>query len=267
MAMTEAINISDVETEHGENPKRALLPLPVIRFFSKLKRKELKIDENGNENGFNPWEGVFKHGIPEDLKEPYEGFGIILHALEKSGAHNVLDVAMGAGRHAMLMAEAGYKVSGFDISLSALDLADASIKKRGLEKKIDIKEADMFKVYPYPDDHFDAAVALQAIYHGYPRDMSAAFEEIHRVVKPGGVIAFTISLDYQRAALGAESYKAQQVAERTYVPLVGREAGLPHFYPSEEMLLDMMEPHFTGINMLLDADNNYRLVLSKNNGE
>lgn len=44
-----------------------------------------------------------------------------------------LDVACGAGRNALLLAEAGYRVEAVDISRSAIDMARAECNRRGLE--------------------------------------------------------------------------------------------------------------------------------------
>ena len=55
-----------------------------------------------------------------------------------SGAR-VLDVPCGQGRHAHLLAEAGYDVDGFDLSKDLLDIA----RKRGTGPKLRYHHGDM----------------------------------------------------------------------------------------------------------------------------
>lgn len=220
----------------------------------------------------NPWEEVYeKEGIPEDLRSPHFSFGYILEEIMQTGPTKVLDVAMGPGRHAVTMVEKGLEVYGFDLSRKALELAYTELGKRNLS--CELTQADMFGGYPYPDNFFHSVVAVQAIYHGFREHMGAAFSEIHRVLMPGGPFGFTVSLDYQRAAKGARGSRVKQlrpitfeeVAPKTFMPLRGREKGLPHFYPGESELEEMAEPYFYDLISYTDHQKKYRIVLCKNN--
>jgi len=57
-----------------------------------------------------------------------------------------LDVACGAGRNAMRLAEAGFRVDGMDISRAALERAAASAAARGV--RVNWVEADLDQVRP-----------------------------------------------------------------------------------------------------------------------
>lgn len=132
----------------------------------------------------NIWDEIFKSGAPTDLINPYSKFNIVLDKVLESKSKKVLDVAMGAGRHSMIMASSGLDVYAFDLSEEAIKISKSEANKRNLD--IEILKADMFNTYPYKDNSFDAVIAIQAIYHGYKKHMLKAIREVHRVLKAGG---------------------------------------------------------------------------------
>lgn len=214
----------------------------------------------------NRWDKVYeREGVPHDLQHPYFGFDYIQGRILSSGAENVLDIAMGPGRHTIPLAEEGLKVYGFDLSPKALELARGQMSSRGLSGELVL--ADMFSTYPYPSSFFDSVIAIQAIYHGYPPHMKAAMSEIHRVLRPGGVFAFTVSMDLGRAMLGAKELKYKKVSKfkNTYIPKAGREKDIPHYYPDEGELEAMLRPDFNELEMFVDMDHKYRLITCVSN--
>jgi SAM-dependent methyltransferase len=209
----------------------------------------------------NRWDEVYsREGIPADLQHPFYGFDYITSKFQRGGSENVLDVAMGPGRHALPLAERGLKVHGFDLSRKALDLACEQLSRRNLS--CSLTQADMFGTYPYAENIFDSVIAIQAIYHGYPPHMQAAIGEIYRVLRPGGVFAFTVSMDRERAMMGARKYIYDEAEgyPNTFIPKAGRERGIPHYYPDEHELEAMLRPAFNNIEMFVDMDHKYRLV-------
>ncbi len=210
----------------------------------------------------NRWDQIFQKGIPSDLIKPYDKFGLVLENLKKSGSQRVLDIAVGAGRHSTLMASKGMEVVGFDLSETALELTRAEMEKRSF--KPNLAKADMFGTYPYASNTFDGVVAIQAIYHGYKEHMLRAFGEVRRVLRSGGIFAFTVSTDRERAAKGVVAAKFDLVAPNTYMPQEGREIGVPHFYPGLDELTEMMADKFRDIDIIVDSENQYYLVSCKN---
>jgi len=230
--------------------------------MSKIDDERISVDGDPdmnmteNQDRPNPWESIFTTGVPEDLSQPFDYFEIVLGKFLSSNVTTVLDVAMGAGRHALRLAEKGYQVSGFDLSPTGTRLCQESFLKNGLSG--DFCVADMFKTFPYKNDSFDAVIAIQAIYHGYKEDMRQAIEEVHRVLKQGGRFFFNVSTDKDRPMRGSDSGSAtRKVQENTFIPLVGRERGLVHFYPSSEAIIEMLEEMFTEIIIKRDKINNY----------
>lgn len=209
----------------------------------------------------NPWDLIFKKGIPDDLREPYPNFSLILKKVIQPTTKTVLDIAMGTGRHSVVLAQKGLDVWGFDLSESALSLAEKELLKKNLH--CHIQKADMFLTLPYQDAFFHAVVAVQAIYHGYREDMEKAILEVYRVLKPKGYFGFTVSLDRGRSALGSLSPEFQEVAPYTYIPLSGREKGMPHFYPSTEEIYQLLREKFTHIDIWSDQIMNYKIVTAQ----
>jgi len=71
-------------------------------------------------------------GIPEMDGFLSEPSAILIEATRGLKPAAALDAGMGQGRNALYLAEAGWKVTGFDISDAGISLARASAEKKGL---------------------------------------------------------------------------------------------------------------------------------------
>lgn len=109
----------------------------------------------------------------------------------------IADAACGIGTQLLGLAEAGYDVFGSDLSPAAVHRAQAECVKRGLVARLVV--ADM-RALPWPDASMDAAIcADNAIPHLLDDDeVTSAFEELRRVLRPGARLAVTIR-DYDAA--------------------------------------------------------------------
>lgn len=101
----------------------------------------------------------------------------------KVGAH-MLDLCCGPGRHSVLLAQRGYRVTGLDLSQSYLDLA----RRAAADHKValDTVSADMREI-PF-EDHFDAAINMYSSF-GYLESEAEdlkVLESIARSLRPGG---------------------------------------------------------------------------------
>jgi SAM-dependent methyltransferase len=103
------------------------------------------------------------------------------------GGRQVLEVGCGAGTDLVRFARGGARVTGVDLSSSAIALAGENFAQQGLEA--DLREADGEHL-PFPDGSFDLVYA-----HGvlqYTADDRALARECHRVLKPGGEAIFQV---------------------------------------------------------------------------
>ena len=100
----------------------------------------------------------------------------------------VLDVPCGQGRHAHLLAEAGYRVDGLDYSEHLLKLA----RKRGTGSSLHYTRGDMRRMPSRWAKRFDAVVNLFTSFGFFadPRDDMKVVSEFARVLKPGGLLVW-----------------------------------------------------------------------------
>jgi SAM-dependent methyltransferase len=93
-----------------------------------------------------------------------------------------LDIGVGGGRHAILLAAFGYEVDGVDISAEGLRHARAVMARNGAAARL--QEAPM-DALPFPDESFDVAISFGVFYYGTADAGRVAIGELHRVLKPG----------------------------------------------------------------------------------
>jgi SAM-dependent methyltransferase len=104
-----------------------------------------------------------------------------------SGAR-MLDVPCGQGRHAHLLAEAGYDVDGFDYSADLL----ARARRRGTGARLRYTRGDMRTLPARWTGRFDAVVNLFTSFGFFtePSDDRRVMIEFSRVLAPGGVLVW-----------------------------------------------------------------------------
>ena len=92
----------------------------------------------------------------------------------------------GQGRHAHLLAEAGYNVDGFDYSAQLLAVA----RKRGTGPGLRYTRGDMRKLPDKWTGRFDAVINLFTSFgfFTHPADDARVVREFARVLKPGAIL-------------------------------------------------------------------------------
>ena len=97
----------------------------------------------------------------------------------------LLDLCCGHGRHAVPLAQLGYRVTGLDLSRTLLARAAAAAGEQG--QRVGLVEADMRRL-PFADGSFDAVLNLFHAF-GYLEDEAQdelVLAEVARVLAPGG---------------------------------------------------------------------------------
>jgi SAM-dependent methyltransferase len=125
---------------------------------------------------------IYRHTFTAERTEKEVAFAE--RKLELEAGARVLDLCCGPGRHSVLLAKRGYKVTGLDLSPSYLDLA----RRAAADSKVafDTVSADMREI-PF-NDHFDAAINMYSSF-GYLESEAEdlkAHESISRSLKRGG---------------------------------------------------------------------------------
>lgn len=112
-----------------------------------------------------------------------------------SGSGRVLEVGVGLGTDLKQFARNGAECHGVDIAQTHLELARRNLAAEGLDAELTQADA---AALPYPDEHFDCVHSFGVLHH-IP-DVDRALAEIHRVLKPGGMLQTAV---YHRDSLAA----------------------------------------------------------------
>jgi SAM-dependent methyltransferase len=162
----------------------------------------------------------------------------LLPELQRRGVRAVLDLGCGVGRHALLLADAGFAVEAFDGSDTGLGVLREAAASRGLTLDLKHGNADAL---PYADGSFDFVLSWNVIYHGTLGDAGARIAEIWRVLKSGGLYQGTM-LPTRNSNYGL----GRRVAPDTFVIDGVEERGHPHFYCDAPVLVSL----FSGFELL-----------------
>jgi ubiquinone/menaquinone biosynthesis C-methylase UbiE len=112
----------------------------------------------------------------------------LIEILGLSAGERVLDVPCGQGRHAHLLAEAGFDVTGLDYSKHLLDIA----KKRGTAANLRYVQGDMRALPAKWTGRFAAVLNLFTSFGFFldPADDVRVVREFARVLEPNGVLVW-----------------------------------------------------------------------------
>ena len=118
-----------------------------------------------------------------------------LDSLDVSGKR-VLEIGLGEGAESEQLIRRGAKWSGVDLTQESIDRVRTRLVARGLSFE-ELRTASVLAL-PFPDDTFDM-VFSHGVLHHVP-DIAAAQREIHRVLRPDGLLAIMVyarwSLNY-----------------------------------------------------------------------
>jgi len=97
-----------------------------------------------------------------------------------AGPRRALDLAMGNGRHAIPLAEAGFITYGVDRAFDRLLAARRSARDRDVTV---LQWAADLDTYPLPPDRFDLLFCTRFL-------LRARWDDLKRAVKPGGFVLY-----------------------------------------------------------------------------
>ncbi|MFC4601874.1 class I SAM-dependent methyltransferase [Cohnella hongkongensis] len=126
---------------------------------------------------------IYRH---RDRHEAYQQVGRMIGWLKLPVGSHVLDLCCGAGRHALALAEAGFRMTGIDLSGCLLNEAQKADKKR----QITWIKSDMRRLPEEPalQGSFDAVVNLFTSFGYFEEDgeQLKVLQQIHKALKPQG---------------------------------------------------------------------------------
>lgn len=150
-----------------------------MSYKGKMKKGEVRSQLHGVADGYNLYATTYEKDHP--YLDTFEG-DVIFTMLGKIKGLKILDVGCGAGRITKFLRDEGAEVSAADISEEMLKI---------IEKKITgVKtyQAGIDKL-PFEDNTFDIVTAAFVIVH--LETLEKSFEEVYRVLKPGGFFIVT----------------------------------------------------------------------------
>ena len=112
--------------------------------------------------------------------------------LPRSGTLDILDAGTGTGYFAILLAKAGHRVTGIDLTSAMLAEAEADARAEGVSIRFLLENA---QETDFPDASFDAVVTRNLTWTLPEPDK--AYREWHRLLREGGVL-LNFDADYAR---------------------------------------------------------------------
>jgi len=174
----------------------------------------------------NPWDDIFK-SVGKVFTDPHEDMPLIVRWLKEDHAKTVLDLGSGSGRHVVYLAKNGFSVHGLDRSPEGISITRQWLRAENLSAHLRIQS--MVDPFPYEDEFFDGIVSVQVIHHAEIAAIRGIIREVTRVLKKNGVLFVTVpTINHHK--------EKKEIEPSTFIPLDGREKGLPHHYfPPEEL--------------------------------
>ena len=162
------------------------------------------------------------------------------HAHEDIPGLHFAEMGSGAGPNLVWLAEKGIRVSGVDIAPTALELARATLDGHGLGDRLgELVEASVTDV-PLPDGSLDGILESCVFQHLSREDRRAAFAEVDRLTRPGGVFAGHM---LERAHTVFQAHASEQLADDPGTLELDEggsnfyltNIGLSHFFTADEV--------------------------------
>jgi SAM-dependent methyltransferase len=130
------------------------------------------------------WFDIFLDQVPEEQTEREVRFLNRMLPSTKDRQH-ILDICCGAGRHAVALGKLGYKVTGIDSNLLALQRTKKS-------SGVTFLQWDMRNVEAL-NRTFDAVINLWASFGYFDHQMNRdILRQIHTILKPSGVFVLDV---------------------------------------------------------------------------
>ena len=150
-----------------------------------------------------------------------------LAALPNVAGKVVADIGCGTGRYAIQLLRFGArKVAGVDFSPAMLEVAQRKAQKA--ELSIEWGVGDLTEHVPIPDATLDAAVCALTL--SFVENLHAAFTELARVLKPGGILVTSELHPHglmQERAASAAVFRKDHAPYLRFTDLRGQECRIP----------------------------------------
>ncbi|TFG06292.1 class I SAM-dependent methyltransferase [Candidatus Thorarchaeota archaeon] len=173
------------------------------------------------------WDDIFTEQ-GRVFTKPHQYMKTLVQFFKEHGVNHVLDLGCGSGRHLVYLSYRGFKVTGLDTSLRAIELARTWLDDEGLQAEI--LQQRMEHRFPFGNASFDAIISTQVLHHNLLSNIKRTVREMNRVLRSGGVIFVTFPIYRDAPPSPEEDWNLLCVEENTFIPQSGPESGIPHHY-------------------------------------
>jgi SAM-dependent methyltransferase len=118
--------------------------------------------------------------------------------------HNSEVLDLGCGYYGSLLRFLEPKIS-FGVGV------DISVGQESTSPKLKLVKHDLNKDLPFPNDRFDVVISLANLEH--LENSEGVFQEIHRVMKSGGILLLTTPTPFAKPVLEFLSYEVKIISE------------------------------------------------------
>lgn len=152
---------------------------------------------------------------------------------------SVLDLGCGLGRHSILFAQHGFKVTAADISDYAVQQTREKADKLGLDIRTLV--CDMAKL-PFRENSFDCIFSYLSISHTDTEGFAKILTDIKKILKPDGEIYLNLC---SKETWSFKDANFPKIDENTVIKTEdGPEKGVPHFFVDLDDVKRLFEPDF-----------------------
>ena len=107
------------------------------------------------------------------------------------GGDTILEVGFGSGLTFLNLNEKYKKIHGLDLTCD-VNVVGEVFASRNIHA--DLQNGNVLSI-PYPDNQFDTVLLISILEHLKPQELAQAFQEIKRVLKPGGQIVYGVPVE------------------------------------------------------------------------
>lgn len=171
--------------------------------------------------------------IPWNLKEPPDLLADLVRSSRVLPC-DAVDFGCGAGNYAVWFAMQGFRMTGIDLSPSALALAGNLAEKHGVS--IRLVEADLTQNADRYPTAFDFGYDWEVLHHVFPDDRESYVANVCRMLRPGAIYFSMCFSDSDRAFGGRGKYRKTMLDTMLY-------------FSSEDEIEQLFIPYFRVIEL------------------